>query len=339
MNRRDALRALFVLGVAGQPMFARAQTGAGTMQTPQGTRRVGVLLGYTESDPEGQQRFVRFRERLAALGWIEGRNLTLDVRWTAGDFERIEPFAKELVALNPDAILAATTPVTAALQRETKTIPIVFAAVADPIGSGFAQTMARPGGNITGFTNLEASLMEKWLQLLKEIAPRVKRVGVMFNPKTAAYADFYLERLNKVASKVGVKTFTAPVGSAADIERVISALGRKAGGGLILMPDTFTGGAHRKAIIDLTARHKVPAIHYLSVMAIEGGLISYGVDAADLFRRAGDYVSRILQGANPASLPVQQPTLFELVVNLKTAKALGLTIPQSVLILANKVIE
>ncbi len=330
MNKRHALGALLALGVAGSPL-TRAQP-------PPGKRRIGMLMGYAENDPEAQLRLAAFKQRLAALGWVEGRNLTLDLLWTAGDADRATPFAKQLLALKPDVILSNTTPNTTALQRETSTIPIVFTAVSDPIGSGFVKTLARPGGNITGFINLEASLIEKWLELLKEIAPRVKRVAVMYNPKTAPYADYYLQRFNGVASTFGVTAIPATVSNAADIEKVIATLARPADGGLIMLTDSFMT-VQRKAVIALAARHKVPAIYYAAVMAEEGGLIAYGINYADMFRNAAPYVDRILRGAKPADLPVQQPTLYKLAVNLKTAKALGLTVPHSILVRADQVIE
>ncbi len=297
-----------------------------------------MLMGYAQTDPEAQLRFVAFKEGLALSGWAEGRDLTLDVRWIAAEVEQAAGYARELVALKPDVILANTTPVTAALQRETKTIPIVFTAVSDPIGSGFVESLARPGRNITGFVNLESSLVEKWLQLLKEIAPRVTRVGVMFNPKTAPYVEYYLQPLNAAAARFSVKIVTTTVGSESDIENAIIALGRESGGGLIVMTDSYMT-VHRKSIIALTARHKVPAIYYVGSMAVEGGLMSYGIDYVDLFRRAAPYVDKILRGAKPADLPVQHPSRFELVINASTAKALGLTIPQSVLARADRVIE
>jgi putative ABC transport system substrate-binding protein len=331
MNRRDAVLGLLALGAVAGPSRVRAQQ-------PGRARRIGVLMGYDENDPEARLRLAVFKEGVAASGWAEGRNLTIDVRWTAAEVDRAAAFARELVALKPDVILANTTPVTAALQQETKTIPIVFTAVSDPIGSGFVKSLARPGGNITGFVNLESSLIEKWLQLLKEIAPRVTRVGVIFNPKTAPYVEYYLQPLKAVAARYGVKTVMAPVGSEVDIEKVIVGLGREPGSGLIVMTDSYMT-VHRKSIIALTARHNVPAIYYVASMAMEGGLISYGIDYVDLFRRAAPYVDRILRGAKPADLPVQHPSRFELVINTTTAKALGLTIPQSILVRADRLIE
>ena len=331
MNRRDTILGLLALGAVAGPF------GVGAQQADL-ARRIGVLMGFAESDSETQLRLAAFKEGLAVLGWTEGRNLTLDVRWSAGEVDRGVRFAKELVALKPDVILAHTTPSTAALQRETRTIPIVFTAVSDPVGSGFVKTLARPDSNITGFANFEWSVVEKWLQLLKEIAPRLTRVGVMFNPKTAPHVEYYLQPLNAVAPRFAVKTVAAAVGSEVDIANVIAGLGREPGGGLIVMTDSYLA-VHRRSIIDLTARHKVPAIYFLGSMAIEGGLIAYGIDSVDVFRRAAPYVDKILRGAKPADLPVQYPSKFELVINTATAKALGLTIPQSLLISADKVIE
>ena len=329
MKRRAFMLALG--GAAAWPLVARAQQG-------ERVRRIGVLMGYAENDPEAQVRLGAFLQRLASLGWTEGRNLRVDLRWTAGEVTRATAFAKELVALQPEVILANTTPVTAAVQSETKTIPIVFVVVSDPVGSGFVESLPRPGGNLTGFINLEASLVEKWLELLKEIAPRTTRVAVIFNPQTAPYVAYYLQSLEAVAPKFGVKTFSAQVRSNADIETVIASLGREPGGGLMVMTDSFMF-VHRGTIIDLAARHNVPTIAYNSTVVVEGGLIGYGIDVTDLFVRAAPYVDRILRGAKPADLPVQVPTKFELAVNLKTAKALGLEVPQGILLRADQVIE
>jgi putative ABC transport system substrate-binding protein len=331
MNRRDVVFGLIALGTVAGPFGVRAQQ-------PERARRIGVLMGYAETDGEAQLRLAAFKETLAVLGWAEGRNLTIDVRWLAGEADRAAGFAKELVALKPDVILTTTTPLTGAVQQATRSIPIVFTAVSDPIGSGFVKSLARPGSNITGFVNIESSLVEKWLQLLKEIVPRLTHVGVMFNPKTARYAEYYLQPLNLVAARLGVKVVTAAVGSEIDIENVIAGLGREPGSGLIVMTDIYMT-VHRKSIIDLTARHKVPAMYFDGSKAVEGGLMSYGVDFVDLFRRAAPYVDRILRGAKPADLPVQDPSRFELVINTTTAKALGLTIPKSLLVRADRVIE
>jgi putative ABC transport system substrate-binding protein len=327
VNRRDAILALAVLGAAPA---ARAQSDR--------SRRIAVLLGYAEDDPVAQTRFAAFKEGLAALGWVEGKNLKMEVRWSAGDPNQAAVFAKELVALAPDVILSNTTPVTAALHRETRTIPIVFTVVSDPVGSGFVQNLSRPGGNVTGLINLESSLAEKWVQLLSQVAPKVKRMAVMFNPATAPYAEYYLTRLNAAGDALGVKTFIATVRREKDIEEVVTTLGRERGSGLIVMTDSYVL-VNRKLIIAAAARRKVPTMYYTGDMVVEGGLISYGVDVVDLFRRAAPYVDRVLRGAKPAELPIEQPGKFELFINAKTAKALGLVIPESMLLRADKVIQ
>ena len=301
-------------------------------------RRVAVLMGDAENDPEAQLRLITFKQGLAKLGWVENQNIRFDIRWNAGDADRASVNAKELVALRPDVILSNTTPATAALHRETQTIPIVFTIVADPIGSGFIKSLSRPGGNITGLLYYESTLVEKWLELLKQVAPQITRVAVSFNPATAPYVEYYLQPLNSMASHFGVRATTAPVGNGADIERTISALGSEAGSGLITMVDSFMF-VHRKAIIALAARYKVPTIYYSTPFVEDGGLISYGVDAVDLFGRAAPYVDRILHGAKPQDLPVEQPKKFELAVNKKTARALGITFPRSILLRADRVIE
>ena len=330
MRRRD-----FVVRLGGA---ALAWSLPAIAQSPDRVRRIGVLLGWAESDPESQLRLAAFKLGLAAHGWNEGRNLRIETRWTGGDIARATAFAKEIVATAPDVIVSATTPATAAIRRETRSIPTVFAVVSDPVGSGFVTTLSHPGGNTTGFINLESSLAEKWLQLLKEIAPRIKRAAVIYNPKTAPYVDYYLQPLKAVAPRLGVVPIAAPVGSETDIERVIAELGRTAGSGLVVMTDSFMF-IHRKHIISLAARYKIPAIYYTLAQVEDGGLIAYGVDLVDLFRRAASYVDKILRGAKPADLPVEQPTKFELAINAKTAKGLGIKIPQSILVRADKVIE
>ena len=333
LRRRQLLIAAAGAAAAPLALMHRAAPAQSAM------RRVGMLIGFAESDPEAQARLAAFKKNLAASGWAEGRNLVLDVRWSSGDAERTARFARELVALKPDVLFASPTPATAALQREAGTMPIVFAVVSDPVGSGFVKTLARPGGNITGFINVEASLIEKCLELLKEIEPRMKQAGAMFNPATAPYAEYYLKPLQAVAPKVGIKILTTPVTSESGIEQAIGALGRAAGSGLIVLSDSFMF-IHRKLIIAQAARFKVPTVYHLGGYAADdGGLIVYGVDAVDLFRRAAGYVDRILRGAKPVDLPVQQPTRFELVVNLKTAKTLGLKIPYSIMVRADRVIE
>ncbi len=326
-------RAFFVVlgGAAAWPLAAQAQQ-------PNRVRRIGVLMGYAETDLTALAFLAAFKQGLAVLGWNEGKNLYIELRWTAGNINRAVSFAKELVALQPDAILANTTPITATLQHETKAIPIVFVAVADPVGSGLVESLAHPGGNITGFLNMEGTLAEKWLELLKEIAPRTIRVALMFNPQTAPYAEYYLRPLQTVAPKLGVTTLATPVRGIDDIETVFAKLSPDRGDGLILMNDSFMF-IHRKLIVELAARYKLPAIYFVREMTAEGGLISYGVVTADSFARAAQYVDHILRGAKPAELPLQAPTKFELVINAKTAKALGLTIPDKLLSTADELIE
>jgi putative ABC transport system substrate-binding protein len=331
MNNRRKLIVALGAGALVTPLTSLAQQS-------EKVRRIGVLIGFAEDDPDARLRLAAFKEGLAVLGWVDGRNLRIDLRWSAGDVNRASTFAKELVALQPEAILSISTPATAALKRETQTIPIVFTTVSDPVGSGFAKTLARPGANITGFINLESSIAEKWLQLLKEIAPRMTRVAVIFNPDTAPYAEYYLRPLTAAAPKIGVKASTVTVRSELEIQKAIAELGREPNGGLIAMSDSFIN-VHRRSIIDLTAQHKIPAIYPVTNMAAEGGLLAYGIDNTDLHRRAATHIDKILKGAKPSDLPVEQPTKFDLVINRKTAKALGLTIPQSLLISAAKVIE
>jgi putative ABC transport system substrate-binding protein len=302
-------------------------------------RRIGVLMSGDENDPEGKARLSGFTEGLAELGWTDGRNMRMDVRWAAAAVDRMRMFAKESVDLQPDVILANTTPVTAALQRETRKIPIVFVNVADPVGSGFVASLPRPGGNLTGFSNLEASMAGKWLELLTEIAPGVKRAAIMFNPNTASGGgSYYLPPFDAAARSFKVEPIAAPVHNDAEIETVITSLEREPRGGLVVMPGGFMP-LHRAPIILLAARNHVPAVYSVSVFVRDGGLLSYGPDPVDEFRRAASYVDRILRGAKPADLPVQLPVKFEMAVNLKAAKALGLTVPQSILVRAHEVIE
>jgi putative ABC transport system substrate-binding protein len=301
-------------------------------------RRIGVLMGSAESDLESVPRVTAFERGLMELGWVSGRNVLIDYRWAAGEPAHMQVLAKELVELQPDVLLASSTPVVAALGRETGTIPIVFVVVSDPIGSGFVESLPRPGGNMTGFINIESSLGGKWLELLKELAPRVSRVAVMFNPDTAPHAKYYLRPFELAAPSLAVKPSTLPVRSVSDIERAIFDLGHVPASGLIVLPDTFTT-VHREVIISAAANSNVPAIYPFRFMAGDGGLISYGVDLIDLYRRAAPYVDRILKGGKPADLPVQQPTKFEFVINLKTAKALGLDISPTLLARADEVIE
>jgi putative tryptophan/tyrosine transport system substrate-binding protein len=329
MRRRE-----FIAGLGG----AVALPLAGWAQQSPRARRIGVFPGAPDENAAMAKTYASaFTQTLADLGWIDGRNVRMALRW-ATDINRIRAFAQELVGLQPDIIVASSTPIVAALQQETRTIPIVFVNVADPVASGFVASLNQPGGNITGFGFLEASMGGKWLELLSEIAPGLKRAAIMFNPDTAA-ASVYMPSLETAARSLKVAPIIAPVHSDVEIETTITALGREPGGGLVVMPDVFTA-AHGVAIISAAARNNVPAVYWLSESArLFGGLLSYSVDLVDTWRRAAPYVDRILRGAKPGDLPVQFPYKFEMVVNLKTAKALGLTIPTNLLVRADEVIE
>jgi putative ABC transport system substrate-binding protein len=284
-------------------------------------RRIGVLMGYAENDSEAQAWVAAFREGLQKLGWTEGRNTKIDTRWaTPGDAEAMQRFAKELVALQPDLILSHTTPTTTALLQQTRTIPIIFANVGDPVGSGFVASFPRPGGNVTGFNVSEPTQAGKWVELLKEIAPRVAKVAMLFNPATATYAEYWLNPFKAAAASFAVEAIAAPVHDRSELEPVIAAQAGEPNGGLIVMPDSFPI-AHRVEITSLAARYRLPAVYPYRFFAELGGLLSYGVDLTDNFRRAATYADRILKGAMPSELPVQAPVKFDLVINLKTAKA------------------
>jgi putative ABC transport system substrate-binding protein len=331
IRRREVIFTLCGVAAAS-PLAAHAQ------QSDR-VRRIGVLMGYAESDLEAQAHIAAFREGLQKLGWTEGRNAQIDTRWAApDDAESMRRFAKELVALQPDLILSNTTPTTTALLQQTRTIPIVFAIVADPIGSGFVASFARPGGNVTGFIFTEPTMAGKWLELLKEIAPRVTRVAMLFNPASATYAEYWLNPFKAAAASFAVEAIAAPVRDRSELESVIAAQAREPGGGLIVMPDSFMD-AHRVEITSLAARYRLPAVYPFRFFAEVGGLLSYGADRTDNFRRAATYVDHILKGEKPAKLPVQAPIKFELVINLKTAKAIGLDVPLHVQQLADEVIE
>jgi putative ABC transport system substrate-binding protein len=325
----------FIAGLgsaAAWPVVARAQQG-------ERVRRIGVLMPYDENEPEGKARLSALAQGLSELGWTEDRNLRTDVRWAGSDTNRIRALAKELVGLQPDIIaVTGSTLATVALQRETRTIPIVFANVGDPVYSGIVARLDRPGGNITGFAIFEDSLAGKWLELLSEITPRLKRAAIIFNPDTSLFVARYMPSFETAARSLKVESITAPVHSDVEIETAIIALGREPGGGLVVLTDLFMI-AHRAQIILAAARNNVSAVYGASLYARDGGLLSYGPDPVDTFRRAASYVDRILRGAKPADLPVQLPTKFEMIVNLKTAKALGVTVPQSILLRADEVIE
>jgi putative ABC transport system substrate-binding protein len=328
IRRREFIAGLG--GAAAWPLAAPAQQG-------NRVRRIGVLMPGDESDPMRKSFVSAFIQALGGLGWTDGRNLRMDLRLHGDDINRMRAFARELVGLQPDIILTAGTPVTVAVQRETRTIPIVFATGGDPVASGIVPRLNQPGGNITGFAFLEASLGGKWLELLSEIAPGLKRAAIMFNPDTPP-ASAYMPSLETAARSLKIERIIAPVHSDGEIETAIVALGREPGGGLVVMPDFFMA-AHRAPIISAAARNNVPAVFNLSDFARDGGLLSYGPDPVDTYRRAASYVDRILRGEKPGDLPVQFPTKFEMVVNRKTAKALGLTVPTSILVRADEVIE
>ena len=332
MRRREFITLLG--GAAAWPLVARAQ------QSDR-TRRVGVLMSFTENDSEGQTFVAAFREELQKLGWTDGRNIRIDTRWaTPGDDGLGEKLAKELVALQPELILSQNTPTTTALLQQTRTIPIIFTAVSDPVGSGFVESSNRPGGNVTGFSNADPTIASKWLELLQQIAPRVTRVAFLFNAATAPYAGLYLAPFKAAAEDNHVRQ----AGHCRSGQRlksgkaVLAAHAREPNGGLIVMPDAFTT-AHREEITLLAARYRLPAVYPFRFFAELGGLLSYGNERIDPFRRAATYADRILRGAKPSELPIQAPVKFQLVINMKAAKALGLDVPWQLQQLADEVIE
>jgi putative tryptophan/tyrosine transport system substrate-binding protein len=329
MRRREFIT-LIGGAAAAWPLAARAQQ-------PDRMRLIGVLMGFAESDPTAQSMVVAFRGALPKLGWTEGSNVRIELRWGGYDADRIKTLAKELVDLRPDAILGQTTPVIGALARETRTIPIVFVTVSDPIGSGFSANLAHPGGNITGFSVDDSALAGKWVELLKEVAPRTARMGLLFNPE-GPLLQSYMPSIQAAASSFNIQLSVATVHARDEIEGVIAAQARGPLGSLVVMPNVFNT-TNRELIISLAARYGVPAIYFSAYFAQSGGLIAYGTDFTEQLRQAAGYVDRILKGAKPADLPVQAPTKFELVINLKTAKALGLTIPPALLATADEVIE
>jgi putative tryptophan/tyrosine transport system substrate-binding protein len=330
MRRRDFI-ALLSGAVAAWPLAARAQQG-------DRVRRINVLMAYAESDPEGQALVAAFREGLQNLGWTENRDIRIDTRWVAADVELMQRFAKEIVELQPDLVLTQNTPTTAAMLQQTRSIPIIFATASDPVGSGFVASFARPGGNVTGFIDMEASLAGKWLGLLKEIAPHVARVAFLFNPETAPFAEYYLNTFRAAAPSFAVEAIAAPVHDASSLEAVIAAQAREPSGGLIVMPETFLN-VHRAEVISLAARYRLPTVYPWRFYPKLGGLLSYGIDLPDNYRRAAINADRILKGAKPSELPVQAPVKLVLVINLQTAKALGVTVPQTLLVAADEVIE
>ena len=323
------------IGIAGGavawPFAVRAQQ-------PGQMRRIGVLIGFAENDPAVQSWLAAFRGALTKLGWTEGSNFRIELRWAGDDSDKMKTFAKELVDLRPDAILSVTTPVTGALVRETQTIPIVIATVADPISSGFVTNLGRPGGNVTGFALYEPSMGGKWLEWLKRIAPGVTRVALLFNPATTVPVKFYMSSIEAAASSFAIQASTAPVHAKDEIEGVIAALAGNPGAGLIVMPDLFNT-INRDSIIAVAARYRVPAIYFFRSFADSGGLASYGPDFAEQYPRAAEYIDRILKGEKPGDLPIQMPVKVPLIINLKTANALGLDVPLRLLNAADEVIE
>jgi putative ABC transport system substrate-binding protein len=301
-------------------------------------QRVGILMGIAERDPEGEARIAALQRGLQELGWVDGRNLQFDIRRTAGEPEQLRPLAEEMVQLKPDLIIAVTTSAVAALLQVTRTIPIVFVQVTDPLGSGFISSLARPGGNITGFVTFEFSMGGKWLETLKQAAPRVTRVALIFNPQTAPFSGSFVRLIEAAAPSLAIETTAMPVQNSVEVESKVTAFAAKAGGGLIVLPDLFNT-SHRDTIVAAAARHRLPSVYPFRYFATSGGLISDGVDTNELFRRSASYIDRILKGAKPGDLPIQGPSKFELVINLRTAKALGLEIPQMLLARADEVLE
>ena len=329
MRRREFIT-LLGGGAVAWPLAVRAQQ-------PERMRRIGVLMGYPEGDLQAQAGVNALRKGLQNLGWIEGRNIQSDYRWAGPDAEKARTFAKELTGMTPDVIVSSTNQVTAILQQETRTIPIVFAFVGDPVGSGFVQSLSQPGGNLTGFANFENSIGSKWLELLREIAPKAKRVGFIYCPSAAPNVGFF-HAAQTAAPSSGVALIPLPVNNAADIERGVTAFAAEPDGGLIVAPHAVTLG-NRDLIEELALRYRLPAVYSDRYFAESGGLISFGNNTPDLFGRAASYIDRILKGAKPAELPVQLPTKFELIVNLKAAKAIGLSVPPTILSRADDVIE
>ena len=323
----NARRRQFIAALGGAavtwPLAARAQQ-------PKRVRRIGVLMTRAADDPEGRAYLGAFVQGLQEAGWADGRNVEIDTRYAAGDARQFRKYAAELVALEPDVLLASSTPAVTALQQASRTVPIVFAGISDPIGSGFVESFSRPGGNITGFTNFEATVGGKWLGLLKEIAPSIKHASMLFNPETAnagASGGVYLQWIEAAAHVLSIELIASPIHNPADIDDVFAAIAKSPDGGLIVMPNAFTF-ENRERIVAQAARYQIPTVYPLVMFVKAGGLLSYGVDAVDIYRRAASYVDRILKGEKPANLPVQEPIKFELAVNLKTAKALGITCRQ-----------
>jgi putative ABC transport system substrate-binding protein len=327
MRRREFIALLG--GAAAWPLAARAQQA-------ERMRRIGVLMMYAESDPEAQIRARALEEALQKLGWTKGRNLRIDYRWVGADSGRFRLHAADLVKLRDEAIIAVSSPAVRALQRESHAIPIVFTQVSDPVGQGIIENMARPGGNITGFTNYDPEIAGKWLELLKEAAPNLTKAAIVFNPRTAPYTDLYVRAIRAVAPSIAMKVAPSPVHNDVEIEEAFAKHAAERGSGLIVMTDAFTS-AHRKRIIELAARFALPAIYPYRYYVVDGGLMSYGIDQVEQIRGAAGYVDRLLKGEKAGDLPVQTPTKFQLTINLKTAR--GLDVPPTLLARADEVIE
>jgi putative ABC transport system substrate-binding protein len=318
-------------GAAAWPLAVRAQQ-AGRV------RRIGALMSASESDPGWRANWAALTEALAMLGWSEGHNIRIETRWGASNPEAIQQAAKDLVAVQPELIFSQNTPTTAALLQQTRSIPIVFAQVVDPVGSGFVASLSRPGGNVTGFLNLEASVAGKWLELLKEIAPRVARAAFVYHPATAPYANYFLTPFKTAAASLHLEAIAAPVADLSALEAIAGAQAGTPNGGLVVMPDSYLV-AHRAEVASLAARHRLPTVYPFRTFAEAGGLLSYGNQMPENYRRAATYVDRILKGANPGELPVQAPVQFELVINLKTSRALDLDVPVQLQQRADEIIE
>jgi putative tryptophan/tyrosine transport system substrate-binding protein len=328
MSNRRGFITLLGGAAAAWPLAARGQRPG----------KIAVLSSLPENDPEGHARIAAFQQALEKLGWTEGHNIRFDVRWATPEVETIHRLAKQLVALQPDLIVTQNTPGTAAILQQTRVIPIIFVNIVDPVGSGLVANFLRPGGNVTGFVSLESAIVGKWLELLKEVAPRVARVAVLFNPATAPFAEYYLTPFKAAARSFAVEVVPAPVRDLAALETVIAELADKSNSGLIILPDSFLI-AHRAAVTSLAARHRVPAVYPYRHFTEVGGLLSYGNDQLDNYQRAASYADRILKGEKPSDLPVQGPVKFEMTINLRTAKALNLEMPPNLVALADEVIE
>jgi len=330
MRRRDFIK--FVGTAPAWPLLARAQQ-------REKVRRIGVLMAHREGDPEFQDYLSAFRQGLQKLGWVEDRNIQIDTRWGALDDKEVrQQSAKEILALNPDIILTQNTPPTASMLQQTQTVPVVFVIVTDPVGSGFVRSLSRPGGNATGFTIMEPTTSGKWLELLKDIAPQTTRAAFLFNPRTAPFANYYLNPFKAAAASLGVEAVAATVDSKSDLETVFATQAQSPNTGLVVMPDGFLN-VYRIEIVTLAARYRLPAIYPWRFFTELGGLMSYGFDQRDSFLTAATYIDRIMKGEKPADLPVQAPTKYELVINRKTAKMLGLTLAASLAARADDLIE